>query len=68
MQKANPLTYITHQTSNESIHDLQLFLDERMTTEGDMFCCYEDCTGIKTLTPTISTAHIVIEILYWNSK
>jgi len=62
------VTYITYQTSNENIHDLQLFLDQRMTTEGDMFCCYEGCTGIKTLTPTISTAHIVIEILYWNSK
>lgn len=62
-----PVTYITYQTSNESIHDLQLFLEERMETESDMLCSYEDCTGIKTLTPTISTAHIVIEILYWNS-
>lgn len=63
-----PVTYIIYQTSNENIHNLQLFLEERMTRVTDILCCYKGCIGIKTLTPTISTLHIVIEILYWNSK
>jgi len=29
---------------------------------------YGYCTGMKTLTPALSTEHIVIEILYWNSN
>lgn len=44
-----------------------MFLNERMATESKE-CGYGYCTGMKTLTPTLSTELIVIKILYWNSK
>lgn len=59
--------YITYQTSNDSLDDLQEFLYNRLTEE-DRICKLKNCTGKKTITPVLSPIHMIIEILYWNSK
>lgn len=61
------ITYITYQTTDENINDLQQFLDNRLCVESSV-CGYDECIGIKSIDPIISNMHIIIEILYWNSK
>lgn len=57
------VTYITYQTPDESINNLQQFLDNRLSKESSV-CGYSECDGIKSIDPIISNMHIIIEILY----
>lgn len=61
------VTYITYQTPDESINNLQQFLNNRLFEESSV-CGFGKCNGIKSIDPIISNMHIIIEILYWNSE
>lgn len=61
------VTYITYQTPDENMNNLQQFLDNRLSEESSV-CGYNECNGIRIIDPIVSNMHIIIEILYWNSE
>lgn len=67
-----PIVFLTFQTYDGSLNELQHFLQQRLRTEKSV-CGYvtsnsSPCTGYKTTKPIMSPIHILIEVLYWNSE
>jgi len=64
------VSYITFQTKNGQLHELQEFLIDRIRTEK-LVCVQSKtsestrCNGLQTIEPTISPVHTLIEIIFW---
>lgn len=69
----NPIMNITFYTSNNSLDDLQDFLNERLSPEY-LICGRKNrsaplpCNGKKTITTTVSPINLMIEVLKWADK
>lgn len=67
-----PIAFLTFQTSDGSLNQLQTFLEQRLQNEKSV-CGYvssnlSTCTGSKSTKSLISPIHILVEVLYWNNK
>jgi len=69
---SRPVAFLTFQTSDGSLNDLQIFLNQRLSIEksvcGNIFSNTIVCSNTKTIISKLSPLHIFIEVLYWNSK
>jgi len=65
------LVYLTYETTDGKINDLQTFLDDRQRLEiSGCSRMYSDniCNGKKEIISETSEMHIFIDILYWEGK
>lgn len=61
------LKYLTFQVNHDdNIKELQSYINTRTLTE--YLNCGDNCSGIKTITTTISKIHLFIDILFWEGK
>jgi len=60
--------YLSYQTENGQIKDLQGFLDSQLKSVQST-CQYMDseivCKGIEEIMPNISDMHLFIDVFYW---
>lgn len=72
-KSTHSLVYLTYQTTDGKINDIQRLLDNRKRPEtslcGRIVCdSGKICNGIKEIISDTSEMHILIDKLYWEGK
>lgn len=69
--KYNTQVYLTYQTDDGHINNLQRFINNRQLTEKSL--CTQDvsgnnCDGLKQILSEFSDMHLFIDVLHWEGR